>query len=98
MEKGKFYGKTINKKRIFRLKKDKKEVDWCMQYDYPTQESIKLIFKDYDELRDTVNKIMREGTDFKFKSSNFEVKEYYVILDWEDFLKLQDIIGFTLED
>ena len=69
-----------------------------MQYDYPTQESIKLIFKDYDELRDTVNKIMREGTDFKFKSSNFEVKEYYVILDWEDFLKLQDIIGFTLED
>jgi hypothetical protein len=41
---------------------------------------------------------MREGTDFKFKSSNFEVKEYYVILDWEDFLKLQDIIGFTLED
>ncbi|MGA2677533.1 MAG: hypothetical protein ACLQG5_13235 [Methanobacterium sp.] len=98
MEKGKFYGKTINKKRIFRLKKDKKEVDWGMQYDYPTQESIKLIFKDYDELRDTVNKIMREGTDFKFKSSNFEVKEYYVILDWEDFLKLQDIIGFTLED
>ncbi len=97
MEKGKFYGKTINKKRIFR-KKDEKEVDWGMQHDYPTQDSIKLIFTDYNELKDTVDKIMKDGTDFQFKSSNFEAKEYYIILNWEDFLKLQDTIELTVED
>jgi hypothetical protein len=98
MEKGKYYGKTINKKKLFRLKKDDKEVDWGMQYDYPTQDSIKLIFNDYNELKDTVDKIMKDGTSFQFKSSNFEAKEYYIILKWEDYLKLQDRIELTLED
>ena len=39
---------------------------WGMELDYPTQETIKLIFTDYDELKETVNKIMKEGTIFKF--------------------------------
>jgi hypothetical protein len=98
MEKGKFYGKTINKRRMSRLKKGKNRGDLGMEHDYPTQDTIKLIFKDYDELKETVDKIMEEGTSFKFESSNYEEMEYYIFLDWEDFLRLQDTIGLTLED
>ena len=98
MEKGKFYGKTINKRRMSRLKKGKKGDDFGMDHDYPTQDIIKLIFKDYDELKETIDKIMKEGTSFKFESSNYEEKEYYILLDWEDFLRLQNTIGLTLND
>ena len=98
MEKGKFYGKTINRRRMSRLKKGKNRGDLGMELDYQTQDTIKLIFKDYDELKETVDKIMEEGTSFKFESSNYEEMEYYIFLDWEDFLRLQDTIGLTLED
>jgi hypothetical protein len=98
MEKGKFYGKTINKRRMSRLKKGKNRGDLGMEHDYPTQDTIKLIFKDYNELKETIDKIMKEGTSFKFESSNYEEMEYYIFLDWEDFLRLQDTIGLTLED
>ena len=98
MEKGKFYGKTINRMRMSRLKKCKNRGYLGIEHDYPTQDTIKLIFKDYDELKETVDKIMEEGTSFKFESSNYEEMEYYIFLDWEDFLRLQDTIGLTLED
>ncbi len=58
MEKGKFYGKTINRRRMSRLKKGKNRGDLGMEHDYPTQDTIKLIFKDYNELKETIDKIM----------------------------------------
>ncbi len=98
MEKVKLYGARINRRRMTRLKKDKRVVDLQMNHEYPTSETIKLIFTNYDELKETVDKIMKEGTRFEFKSSNYEEKEYYILLDWEDFLKLEDAIDLNLED
>jgi hypothetical protein len=44
-----------------RLTKGKSGGDLGMEHDYPTQDTIKLIFTDYDELKETVDKIMEEG-------------------------------------
>ena len=52
-----------------RLTKGKAGGDLGMEHDYPTQDTIKLIFKDYNELKETIDKIMKEGTSFKFESS-----------------------------